>query len=96
MHASVGLGDSLVYRATPSDATLLLRDPFFRQQIDQTLKDLYARTLELVGSHQESLEGVTEALLEKRFLTGDQVNVVMAPKNESVEPYSSRGFAKTG
>lgn len=96
MHASVGLGDSLVYRAAPSDAPVLLRDPCFRQQIDQTLKGLYARTLELIGSHRENLEYVTGALLEKRFLTGEQVKAVMVPKNESVEPDTSHRFAKTG
>lgn len=96
LHASVGLGDSLIYRAAPSDAPKLLEDPLFRRQVDNTLGDLYARTLDLVRSQKTALLSVAEALLERRFLTGPEVTEIMSGKNESAEADSQIGFVKTG
>lgn len=96
MHASVGFGESLLYRASPSEAPRLLEDHQFRQEVHVTLQDLYARTLEFLSNHEAELRSVSEALLEHRFLSGDQVKAAMSGKNESEETDSSPGFAKIG
>ncbi len=96
LHASVGLGDSLIYRASPSDAPKLLEDPLFRRQVDATLGDLYARTLDLVRSHKAVLLSIAGALLGRRFLTDPEVTEIMSGQNESAQADSQLGFGETG
>ena len=72
-----GLGGSLVYRAAPNDVGDLLNDPTFRARVDATLKALYERALALVRKHESEVVAIADALVERRFMTGDQVRVVL-------------------
>ena len=79
MFASVGLGDTLTFRA-PSDTAFDLMgvDPVFVRKIEKALSDLYDRTLDLLRLHRTTLEAIADALVEKRFLSGADVESVMA------------------
>lgn len=72
-----GLGSSLVYRAAPNDVGALLMDPLFRAKVDSTLKALYDRALELVRTHESKVLVITEALVERKFMTGDEVRAIL-------------------
>lgn len=80
MEASLGLGGSLLFRALPEDAWTLLREPDFRRRVEKQLDELYQRTIDILHSRRPALEAVIEALLEKRFLTGLEVNSIIAER----------------
>ncbi|RYG88792.1 MAG: AAA family ATPase, partial [Alphaproteobacteria bacterium] len=83
MFASVGLGDSLVFRAPAEETTGLMRvDRVFAGKVETMLAELYDQTLTLLRHNLEALVSVTDALIEKRFLTGEEV-AAMVVKNES-------------
>ena len=72
-----GLGSSLVYRAAPDRVGALLVDPLFRAKVDAILKTLYDRTLELVREHESEILAITDALVERKFMTGDEVRAIL-------------------
>jgi len=79
MFASVGLGDSLTFRAHSDTAVELMGiDPTFARKIEKVLSDLYDRALDLLRSHRNSLDAIADALVDKRFLTGAEVESVLA------------------
>lgn len=94
MEASLGLGDSLLFRSTPDHAMLLLRDPEFRRRVEKVLRDLYQRTIDLLHEQRPALMAVVEALLEKRFMTGAEVAEVIE-RRESMPPNIDRVEHKT-
>lgn len=74
MFASVGLGDSLTFRA-PADTALELMgvDPLFVRKIEKALADLYERAMDLLRQHKATLEAIADSLVERRFLSGAEV-----------------------
>lgn len=72
-----GLGSSLVYRAAPNDVGELLNDPTFRAKVDATLKELYERALALVRKHESEVAAIADALVERRFMAGDEVTAIL-------------------
>jgi ATP-dependent Zn protease len=74
MFASLGLGDSLTFRA-PADTALELMgvDPLFVRKIEKALADLYERAMDLLRQHRNTLEAIADTLVERRFLSGAEV-----------------------
>lgn len=80
MEASLGLGGSLLFRSLPEDAWTLLREPDFRRRVEKQLDELYQRTIDILHTRRPALEAVIEALLERRFLTGIEVDSIIAER----------------
>lgn len=78
VEGSLGLGSDLLFRAPPENAYELLRDPAFRARVEASLQQIYRRTLNLLTASRQTLVAVTEELLVKRFLSGDQVRSLIA------------------
>jgi len=88
MHGSLGLGDSIMFRANPDSTSALLVDPEFRRRIDTALHELYQRAIDLVHGRRSALLAVADALIEKRFLTGADVAEIIK-STESILAQSS-------
>jgi cell division protease FtsH len=87
MLGSYGLGTSLIYRASSDDATRQMTfDPSFRSKVEEELAGLYQRTSALVRNNLSALTALTEALLDKRIMTADEVESVLAPFALTMEP----------
>ncbi len=72
--ASSGLGGSLVYRGGKEHVqNLLMMDREFRLQIDGALARLYERATVLIREHADSLDLLVDALMTRRFMTGEEV-----------------------
>ncbi len=79
MFASVGLGDTLAFRATiESSMELVAIDRAFEMKVNKTLADLYERALALMREHRLTLEAIADSLVEKQILTGPEVESIMA------------------
>jgi cell division protease FtsH len=77
IHASLGLGGSLVYRISVDDAIdLLERDPVLRDLVDQDLHRLHAQAEELIRKFRRSVEAVADALAERRYLSGGEIEQI--------------------
>lgn len=78
MFASVGLGDSLAFRG-PSDNSLDLMtlDGELTRKVGEALDELYAQTLALLGQRRDVLEAVVDALVERGFLLGEEVESML-------------------
>lgn len=71
LHASYGLGESLVHRATPEDATALLAlDPAILRTVHEDLARLQARAVALVRANRGVFKRVAERLVVVRYLDG--------------------------
>lgn len=77
MEGSLGLGDSLVFRAGPGSASTLLLEVDFRRRVDRTMSELYQRALDLLHSQRTALLAITDALVERRFLSGEDVEGII-------------------
>lgn len=79
MFASVGLGDTLAYRAS-SEASmeLLAIDRVFETKVSRTMSELYDRALELMHRHRDALEAIADMLVERQILTGREVESIIA------------------
>jgi cell division protease FtsH len=74
MHSSLGLGGSLLYRASRRDPEELLQyDTRLREIVEQDLQKLSQRAEFLVRQHRAAVEAVARALIIHRYLTGDEV-----------------------
>ncbi len=78
IHGSFGLGNSLLHRATVSDATRSLADPKFRELIEAELRALDSRSSQLLTEHRRAFDAIAEALERKRALTGDELRALFA------------------
>ncbi|HEY8063808.1 MAG TPA: AAA family ATPase [Methylosinus sp.] len=76
-HGSHGLGDSLLHRADP--ARTLAFDHGLRAAVEADLARLHARALDLIRRRRADVEHIADALLTRRFLTGDDVAALLAP-----------------
>jgi ATP-dependent Zn protease len=78
LHASYGLGRTLLHRCGINDASALVRlDDSFAHSIEADLKRLMARAITLVIRHQSAVLAVAAALLTRRVLSGAQVQAVL-------------------
>ncbi len=78
IHGSLGLGNSIVQRATVADATRSLADPIFRELIETELRTLDSRAMQLLMDHRRALDAIAKALEHKRALTGDELRALFA------------------
>ncbi|WP_407048090.1 hypothetical protein [Methyloraptor flagellatus] len=76
MWARFGFGADLLYQPAVR-ATGLLEDPVVRREIADELSAHYRRALELVAEHRDAIERIADALIARRFLTGDEVSRLM-------------------
>jgi Cdc6-like AAA superfamily ATPase len=78
LHASFGLGKSLLHRAAAEDACdLVRRDGRFAQSIEADLQRLLHRAITLVTAHRSAVIAVAEALLARRVLSGAEVEALV-------------------
>ncbi|WP_114945258.1 AAA family ATPase [Microvirga calopogonii] len=78
LHASYGLGRTLLHRTGAEDASALVRvDGRFSQSIEADLQRLMDRAVTIVTAHRVAVLAVAEALLARRVLSGTQVQVLM-------------------
>lgn len=78
MHASLGLGDHLLHRATPQGVVQLLTlDPGLATTVEAELQSIYAKTLAILQENVDLVEAVADALVAGRHLTGEQFMAVV-------------------
>jgi cell division protease FtsH len=87
MTLSYGLADDeLIYLADADDAHReLRRDPAARRQIDETLRRLQARALEIVGRHRTLVSDLADELIRRRFLSAEDIQAILARREVSTE-----------
>ena len=74
LHVSLGMGRSLVHRGSPDDVDRVITiDPEIRRDVDEHLRRLETRTIEVVRRHGSAIREVAEALRKQRLLTGRQM-----------------------
>lgn len=87
-HGSHGLGDTLLHRSDPARAMAF--DHALRAAVEADLRRLHARALDLIRRRRADVERIADALLDRRFLTGDDVAALLVtppirnggPKND--------------
>lgn len=91
MSRSYGLGDDeLIYLADADDAHRELdRDHAARRKINEALKRLQARALEIVENHRQQVADVADALASRRFLSADDIDAIVGQSAPS--PTRSKG-----
>jgi hypothetical protein len=78
LHASFGLGDTLLAVGGPDDVGDMLRfDPQLRATVEADLQRLYAEAQRLVAEHGPAIDLVAAALARRRFLTGDEARALI-------------------
>lgn len=86
MFTSVGLGDSLVFRASPDNSIELMHlDRELTRKVEDVLTDLYTRVTDLLREHSSALEAIAAALVEKRLLAAAEVESMLA-KSPALTP----------
>lgn len=80
MYGSLGLaGGGATYRGAMHEMNhVMTLDPDLRKQVDVHLRTLAAKAELLVRQHRSDISTVAELLLERRFLTADEVRAVLA------------------
>ncbi len=86
MYASLGLaGGGATFRGTMHEMSQVMAfDPELRHQVESHLRSLTAKTEFLVRQHQSDIIRVADLLLEKRYLSTDEVRAVMAGTPRSI------------
>lgn len=78
IHASLGLADTLLYRGEPSSLESALHyDPLLRKVVEDDIRRLQARALDLVRENRAKIEAVADALLARRHLGADEVRRII-------------------
>lgn len=73
IHATFGLGENLLHRATSQTVmNLLTLDPVLSRTVEADLQRLYAKALKIVEDNVVLVEAVADALIQHRHLTGEQ------------------------
>ena len=73
MRTSLGLGDHLLHRASPSSALQLLTlDPTLARTVEEDLQRAYAVATEIIRTNVPLVEAVASALIKHRHLNGAQ------------------------
>ena len=79
MRLRLGLTDHLVSLGPQADAVDLLRiDPTLRAAVEADLQRLYAHAQAMVAERRLDVEMVAQALVRRRFLSGDDVRAILA------------------
>ncbi|WP_442754271.1 AAA family ATPase [Methylocystis sp. JAN1] len=91
-HAAQGLGFSLIHHDDPS--VLLASDTKLRDVVEADLRRLYALALDIVRRRRAEVERIAAALVERRFLSGDDVAALVAKPKPSA-PRARKGSAGT-
>ena len=78
LHASFGLGDTLIAVGGPDEVADALRfDPTLRATVEADLQRLYGEARRLVAAHRAEIDAVAAALTRRRFLSGDDVRALI-------------------
>ena len=79
MFASVGLGDTLLYRAdSESVMAVITVDRDLEIKMHNTMSELYDRTLALLAENRNTLAAIADELLVKRFMQRPEIESVVA------------------
>ena len=74
LHASLGLRETLMWRAPPEEATTLANlDLELRDKVEADLRRLYDEALALIRQRLPAVNAVADALLARRRLSGEEV-----------------------
>lgn len=74
LQASLGLRDTLMWRAPPEEATTLANlDPELRDKVEGDLRRLYDEALAMIRQRLPAVNAVAECLLARRRLSGEEV-----------------------
>ena len=88
MFASMGLGDSLLYRGDTENALALLAvDRHLELEVHKAMEEIYKRTLKLLAANRSALVAIADDLMAKRFMSRAEVESSMA--KASFEPAST-------
>jgi hypothetical protein len=93
MHASFGLGATLItIGGGPEDMADLLRfDAALRATVEGDLQSLYAEAQALVAANNGAIDAVAAALVQRRFLGGDEVRaLIRRPRGAPRRPTARR------
>lgn len=87
MSWSYGLGeDGLIYLADAEAAHRELgRDPAARRRINESLKRLQERALEIISHHRAQVADIAEALIRRRFLTASNIEEILRQDRQSLK-----------
>ena len=86
MTLSCGLADDLVYRADAQNALAELRlDLAACRGVNDELKRLQARAVEVVRKHRTQVADVADALVRRRFLTAKDIEAILGTMVASPE-----------
>ncbi|CAA2140048.1 ATP-dependent zinc metalloprotease FtsH 3 (plasmid) [Methylobacterium bullatum] len=78
-HASLGLGGTLVMRATDEEAlTLVKTDAAFRAIVESDLAKLYLEAQTLVAAHASLIDRVAHVLARQRIIDGPTLRMLIA------------------
>ena len=88
IHGSLGLADTLVFRSAIEDvASFMTFDADFRKLVEDDLRRLSAKTELLVRQRRSDIAKVAELLLDRRYLTADEVRAVLkTASHERISP----------
>ncbi|PSO22721.1 AAA family ATPase [Bradyrhizobium sp. MOS002] len=80
MELSLGLGQSGLVFVGDADAAVeeLRLDRTVRNRVDETLQRLQARACQIVESHRDQVLAIADALIEKSFLSGEEIGKILA------------------
>jgi ATP-dependent Zn protease len=79
VHASLGLGPTLLYRAPGDTVTDVLHlYPALQAAVEADLQRLLKQAIEIVQRNAAAIHAVADALVQQRLLTGDDVKVLRA------------------
>ncbi len=75
---SLGLGKETLWRAAPQDALAQLnRDPALRHRVQAHLDRAEAKALRILRGRQDRLEHIADALTERSFLSGTELDALL-------------------
>lgn len=88
MDLSLGLGDEhLVYLAEVEDAHgILRRDRAARRRIDEALKRLQQRSVQIVRERRAQVTALADALVYRRFLSADDIGEILSQSSSRSDP----------
>ncbi|EHR00271.1 AAA family ATPase [Bradyrhizobium sp. WSM471] len=80
MELSLGLGENSLAYVGDADAAVeeLRLDRTIRQRVDERLHRLQARACEIVEVRRDQIVAVADALIERSFLSGDEIERILA------------------
>ena len=86
LHSSLGLGDQLVSFGDPDSAMTSLRnDASVRKVVESDLQRLYSRAKQLVDEHRIPIDRIAHALVQRRFLSAEDVAHLMSQTNSALD-----------